>query len=322
MLSVKHICKSFGSRTVAEDISMDVEKGQLIAVLGQSGCGKSTLLKIISGLIAPDSGEIRLNGENITRKPSEKRHIALMFQDYALFPHLNAVENAAFGLRMRGTGRREAEKQALQALEEVGLASLAQRRIDSLSGGEQQRLALARALAGNPKLLLLDEAFSSLDSHLRQKLRQLALAQIRKSNIPAVLVTHSPEEAFGMADGIVLLDQGRVVQSGTAREILQRPANVRAARLLGLHNADPQRYIPPNAISICAAGQSGSVRCTLMETVALPDSVRLLFRHPEYGSLTVTADWQTFRHADLANHTEVHIAVDKARIIDFHVQAV
>ncbi|STZ77303.1 ABC transporter ATP-binding protein [Bergeriella denitrificans] len=318
MLQLKHISKRFGAHTVADNISLSIGGGQLLAVLGQSGCGKSTLLKIISGLLASDSGEVWLNGENITDRPSEKRQIALMFQDYALFPHLNVVENAAFGLRMRGTGRREAGQRALQQLEAVGLAHLAARRIDKLSGGEQQRLALARALAAQPALLLLDEAFSSLDSHLRQQLRGLTLAQIRQTGIPAVSVTHSPEEALSMADRLLILQQGRAVQSGTPQEVLQRPANLYAARLLGLHNADAQRYIPPQAIRI----DNGGTRCPLLEAAPLPEGMRLVCAHPRYGSLTVLCGWQTQGSADWAALGHIGITVDEAQIISFPPQAV
>ena len=171
MLQLKNIDKSFGTKQVAQNISLSVEGGGVLAVLGKSGCGKSTLLKIIAGLTPADGGEVWLNGCDITLMPSEKRNISLMFQDYALFPHLNAWQNAAFGLKMRKVPRKEAEQRARQALDEVGLGGEAERSVDSLSGGEQQRLALARALVTQPDLLLLDEAFSSLDTHLRRHLR-------------------------------------------------------------------------------------------------------------------------------------------------------
>ena len=171
MLQLKNIDKSFGTKQVAQNISLSVEGGGVLAVLGKSGCGKSTLLKIIAGLTPADGGEVWLNGRDITLMPSEKRNISLMFQDYALFPHLNAWQNAAFGLKMRKVPRKEAEQRARQALDEVGLGGEAERSVDGLSGGEQQRLALARALVTQPDLLLLDEAFSSLDTHLRRHLR-------------------------------------------------------------------------------------------------------------------------------------------------------
>ena len=246
MLQLKNIDKSFGTKQVAQNISLSVESGGVLAVLGKSGCGKSTLLKIIAGLTPADGGEVWLNGRDITLMPSEKRNISLMFQDYALFPHLNAWQNAAFGLKMRKVPRKEAEQRARQALDEVGLGGEAERSVDSLSGGEQQRLALARALVTQPDLLLLDEAFSSLDTHLRRHLRDQTVRQIRRQNIPAILVTHDPEEAFTLADRIALMHAGRVLQYGAARDLLQHPAYAPAARLLVLQKVSVERYIPPH----------------------------------------------------------------------------
>ncbi len=193
MLELNGLCKCFGGKTVADNICLTVGRGKILAVLGRSGCGKSTLLNMIAGIVRPDGGEIRLNGENITCMPPEKRRISLMFQDYALFPHMSALENTAFGLKMQKMPKAEAERLALSALAEVGLENEAHRKPEKLSGGEKQRLALARALVVRPSLLLLDESFSSLDTHLRDRLRRMTAERIRKGGIPAVLVTHSPE---------------------------------------------------------------------------------------------------------------------------------
>ena len=184
MLQLKNINKRFGSKTVAQDINLNVEAGEILAVLGRSGCGKSTLLKTIVGLVRPDSGEVWLNGDNITDMPSEKRNISLMFQDYALLPHLTALDNVGFGLKMRCLPKAEIEEQSMQALRDIGLEHEAQRKPESLSGGEQQRLALARALITRPSLLLLDEAFSSLDTHLRHHLRTLTARTHPQSKHP------------------------------------------------------------------------------------------------------------------------------------------
>lgn len=233
MLQLKNINKRFGSKTVAQDINLNVEAGKILAVLGRSGCGKSTLLKTIVGLVHPDSGEVWLNGDNITDMPSEKRNISLMFQDYALLPHLTALDNVGFGLKMRRLPKAEIEEQSMQALRDIGLEHEAQRKPESLSGGEQQRLALARALITRPSLLLLDEAFSSLDTHLRHHLRTLTAERIRSQNIPAILVTHSAEEACTMADTIAIMHEGRILQHGTPETLIRRPINAQAALLLG-----------------------------------------------------------------------------------------
>ena len=229
MLQLKNINKRFGSKTVAQDINLNVEAGEILAVLGRSGCGKSTLLKTIVGLVRPDSGEVWLNGDNITDMPSEKRNISLMFQDYALLPHLTALDNVGFGLKMRRLPKAEIEEQSMQALRDIGLEHEAQRKPESLSGGEQQRLALARALITRPSLLLLDEAFSSLDTHLRHHLRTLTAERIRSQNIPAILVTHSAEEACTMADTIAIMHEGRILQHGTPETLIRRPINAQAA---------------------------------------------------------------------------------------------
>ena len=248
MLQLKNINKRFGSKTVAQDINLNVEAGEILAVLGRSGCGKSTLLKTIVGLVRPDSGEVWLNGENITDMPSEKRNISLMFQDYALLPHLTALDNVGFGLKMRRLPKAEIEEQSMQALRDIGLEHEAQRKPESLSGGEQQRLALARALITRPSLLLLDEAFSSLDTHLRYHLRTLTAERIRSQNIPAILVTHSAEEACTMADTIAIMHEGRILQHGTPETLIRRPVNAQAALLLGLANTGDTHYIPQHAI--------------------------------------------------------------------------
>jgi len=308
MLQLKNINKRFGSKTVAQNINLNVDAGEILAVLGRSGCGKSTLLKTIVGLVRPDSGEVWLNGDNITDMPSEKRNISLMFQDYALLPHLTALDNVGFGLKMRRLPKAEIEEQSMQALRDIGLEHEAQRKPESLSGGEQQRLALARALITRPSLLLLDEAFSSLDTHLRHNLYRLTDESIRRQNIPAVLVTHSPEEAAALADHIALMHEGRILQYGTPAELFRRPANAQAARLLGLPNTDNTRHIPTHAIRPDPQGTP----CRILSLTPLPDSLRLTFAHPEYGELTTLLP-----AGQLPDGDTVPIHIDKGQIVWF-----
>ena len=308
MLQLKNINKRFGRKTVAQDINLNVEAGEILAVLGRSGCGKSTLLKTIVGLVRPDSGEVWLNGDNITDMPSEKRNISLMFQDYALLPHLTALDNVGFGLKMRRLPKAEIEEQSMQALRDIGLEHEAQRKPESLSGGEQQRLALARALITRPSLLLLDEAFSSLDTHLRHNLYRLTDESIRRQNIPAVLVTHSPEEAAALADHIALMHEGRILQYGTPAELFRRPADAQAARLLGLPNTDDARHIPTHAIRPDPQGTP----CRILSLTPLPDSLRLTFAHPEYGELTTLLPAGQLPASDT-----VPIHIDKGQIVWF-----
>lgn len=312
MLQLKNINKHFGSKTVAQDINLNVEAGEILAVLGRSGCGKSTLLKTIVGLVHPDSGEVWLNGDNITDMPSEKRNISLMFQDYALLPHLTALDNVGFGLKMRRLPKAEIEEQSMQALRDIGLEHEAQRKPESLSGGEQQRLALARALITRPSLLLLDEAFSSLDTHLRHHLRTLTAERIRSQNIPAILVTHSAEEACTMADTIAIMHEGRILQHGTPETLIRRPVNAQAALLLGLANTGDTHYIPQHAIRFDPNGTT--VR--ISEAVPLAEGTRLTLTHPQYGDLI----W--YPHADHDTDKpqtgqEIRISVDESQIVWF-----
>ena len=312
MLQLKNINKRFGSKTVAQNINLNVDAGEILAVLGRSGCGKSTLLKTIVGLVRPDSGEVWLNGDNITDMPSEKRNISLMFQDYALLPHLTALDNVGFGLKMRRLPKAEIEEQSMQALRDIGLEHEAQRKPESLSGGEQQRLALARALITRPSLLLLDEAFSSLDTHLRHHLRTLTAERIRSQNIPAILVTHSAEEACTMADTIAIMHEGRILQHGTPETLIRRPINAQAALLLGLANTGDTRYIPQHAIRFDPNGTA--VR--ISEAIPLAEGIRLTLTHPQYGDLI----W--YPHADHDTDKpqtgqEISISVDENQIVWF-----
>ena len=322
MLRLTDICKRFDSKTVADRISLTVSAGETLAVLGRSGCGKSTLLKIIAGIVKPDSGEVWLDGQNITAVPPEKRNVSLMFQDYALFPHLTAQENVGFGLKMRRLPKAEIEAQTMQALRDIGLENEARRKPGSLSGGEQQRLALARALIIKPSLLLLDEAFSSLDTHLRRHLRDQTVRRIRRQNIPAILVTHDPEEAFTLADRIALMHAGRVLQYGAPRDLLQHPADAQAARLLGLQNVSEERYIPPQAITVCAAGSDSPAEGRIVRITDLPEARRLIFVHRRYGELTADLNRQQAGWLDsLPDNGRIGVSIDDRQIVRFAGQA-
>ena len=242
----------------------------------------------------PDSGEVWLNGDNITDMPSEKRNISLMFQDYALLPHLTALDNVGFGLKMRRLPKAEIEEQSMQALRDISLEHEAQRKPESLSGGEQQRLAIARALITRPSLLLLDEAFSSLDTHLRHHLRTLT------------------EEACTMADTIAIMHEGRILQHGTPETLIRRPVNAQAALLLGLANTGDTRYIPQHAIRFDPNGTA--VR--ISEAIPLAEGIRLTLTHPQYGDLI----W--YPHADHDTDKpqtgqEISISVDENQIVWF-----
>ena len=190
MLEVIDVCKRYGERVVAEQLSLALAPGEILALLGPSGCGKSTLLKMIAGLVDADSGRLLFDGCDLAAQPPEERHFALMFQDYALFPHLNVIDNVLFGLRARHVARAEAQRRARAALCSLELESYAMRAVSSLSGGEAQRVALARALVTEPRLLLLDEPFSSLDAFLRRGLLTEFRDRLKQLGISAIWVTH------------------------------------------------------------------------------------------------------------------------------------
>ena len=227
MLALKHIRKAFAGKTVADNISLSVADGKLLAVLGPSGCGKSTLLNIAAGLVAADSGEVWIGGENRSRMPPERRRVALMFQDYALLPHLNVWQNVAFGLKMQGVDKHEARRRAEAALAEVGLAAELGRRIDALSGGEQQRVQLARSLAqlwgeeGPQGWLFLDEPTSALDLFYQQHLLRLLKKLSRAGGLHVCIVLHDLNLAALWADTILLLHQGKLVAEGTPHDVIQ-----------------------------------------------------------------------------------------------------
>ncbi len=211
MLELRHIHKQFGPRLLVQDLSLRVAPGEIVALLGPSGCGKSTLLKIVAGLEPPDQGSVWFNGQDITQLPPEQRGFALMFQDFALFPHLNVLDNVAFGLVEQRLPRAQARLQAAAMLARFGLAAQAQQRVWTLSGGEQQRVALARALITAPRALLLDEPFSALDTELRQSLRDEFRQHITAAGVATLLVTHDEQEARAMASRAVRLQGGQLL---------------------------------------------------------------------------------------------------------------
>jgi len=211
MLELRHIHQRYADQPLLQDVSLQVTASEVVALLGPSGSGKSTLLGITAGLQAPDAGSVWFDGQDITALAPERRGFALMFQDFALFPHLSVLDNVAFGLVEQRHSRRQAREAAAQMLELFGLAALAQRRVWNLSGGEQQRVALARALITQPRVLLLDEPFSALDADLRVALRSEFRARIQAAGMAALLVTHDEQEARAMADRAVRLVDGRLL---------------------------------------------------------------------------------------------------------------
>ena len=232
-LSLNGVTRRFGDFTAVDDVSVEVGPGELLAIVGASGSGKTTTLRIAAGYESPDSGTVTLGGMDITRLPPERRGFGMVFQHYALFPHMPVEDNVAFGLEARGVGRSERLAQARAALASVGLEGAGGRAIQSLSGGEQQRVALARALVIEPRALLLDEPLSNLDPTLRQAMRDDLRAMLRRVGVPALFVTHDQEDAFAIADRIALLRKGKLLQCGTPEELYHAPVSREVAAFIG-----------------------------------------------------------------------------------------
>src|SRR5438132_7123464 len=235
-LVIAGLSKAFGSHVAVAGLDLVVERGEFMALLGPSGCGKATTLQMIAGFVAPDRGAITLEGQDLVRVKPNRRGLGLVFQSYALFPHMTAAGNVAFGLEMQRLPRVEREKRVAEMLNLVGLAGFAARFPRQLSGGQQQRVALARALAIRPRVLLLDEPLSNLDAKLREEM-QIELRQIQRNlGTTTILVTHDQNEAMSLSDRIVVMSQGRIEQIGTPQETYERPASAFVSQFLGKTN--------------------------------------------------------------------------------------
>jgi thiamine transport system ATP-binding protein len=236
VLGLEGLTVRYGDHAALTDVDLVVADGEICSLVGASGSGKSTLLRAVAGLEPPTAGRVTWDGTDLAGVPVHRRRFGLMFQDHALFPHRDVLGNVAFGLRMQRVGRAEVDTRARRALDRVGLAGFEHRRVRDLSGGEQQRVALARALAPEPRLLMLDEPLGSLDRALRERLVLELSELLRELGVTALFVTHDQDEAFALADHVVLLHAGRVEQEGAPEHVWTHPATVDAARFLGYAN--------------------------------------------------------------------------------------
>jgi ABC-type Fe3+/spermidine/putrescine transport system ATPase subunit len=247
MLTVENIYKDYENQPLLKGVSFTVAAGETVCLLGRSGSGKSTLLRIIAGIESSKSGRVLWDGKDLSAVPVHHRQFGFMFQDYALFPHLSVLENVSFGLKMQGISAEERTARAYTALEQVNMRPFAQRWVTELSGGEQQRVALARSLAPQPRLLMLDEPLGALDRTLREQLMQELREVLHHTQIPAIYVTHDQEEAFTIGDRLILLHEGKIAQQGSPQQVYQFPKNAWVAAFLGLtnlvkgHIVDPQQ---------------------------------------------------------------------------------
>ncbi|MEF3365434.1 ABC transporter ATP-binding protein [Methylocystis sp. 9N] len=273
LLRVSSVSKTFGAVVALDDVSLDVGAGEFFALLGPSGCGKTTLMRAIAGFETPDRGRISLNGDDLSGVPPHRRPVNMMFQSYALFPHLNVFDNIAFGLRRKGEAKEAVAARVDELLEMTQLAPLGARRINELSGGQKQRVALARALAPRPKLLLLDEPLGALDRKLREE-TQFALKEIQRlTQTSFLIVTHDQDEALALADRVAVMRAGRVEQIAAPMDIYDRPATRFVAGFVGETNfiegrlerggADAALVTPLGRIACVADGFSDGARATL-----------------------------------------------------------
>jgi putative spermidine/putrescine transport system ATP-binding protein len=253
------VTQAYGDTVAVDDLNLQIEQGKLTTLLGPSGCGKTTTLRMLAGYITPSSGSITINGADATRLPPEKRNLGMVFQSYALFPHLTVAENVGFGLKLRKVPTTQRREVVMHNLDLVGLAHLADRKPKALSGGQQQRVALARAIAIGPSLLLLDEPLSNLDARLRVQMRSEIRRIQSETGLTVVLVTHDQEEALEMSDTMVVMRAGKVMQTGTPATVFTAPANRFVADFLGYENFLAQSdgsliTVRPEHLRVAAAG--------------------------------------------------------------------
>lgn len=250
-LSLKNISKKYKDKEILKNITFDIKKGELVCILGPSGCGKTTLLNIIGGFVSDYSGDVLLSNENINNIPPEKREIATVFQSYGLFTHKNVIDNVSYGLKLLKIDRNTREKRAQEMLEKVGLAGYDKKKIKELSGGEQQRVAIARSMVLNPKLLLLDEPLSNLDVHLRDVMRKEIKRIQKQFGVTMIIVTHDQEDAFKLADRVIVINEGHIEQIGTPEELYKQPKSNFISSFIGENNIiDENLVIRPEEITI------------------------------------------------------------------------
>lgn len=296
-VELEGLTKSYGPAQTIGPVSLGVQSGELLSLLGPSGCGKTTVLRMIAGFVTPSGGTIRLRGIDVTRVPPHRRQAALVFQNYALFPHLTVFDNVAFGLRRRGAPKAEIARRVDRLIGMMRLEGLADRLPAKLSGGQQQRVALARALAIEPAVILLDEPFSSLDTKLRESTRFELRALQQEVGFTAILVTHDQGEAMSISDRIAVMRDGRVEQVGSAQEIYYHPASPFIAEFVGRTNRVEGGLVRPEAIRIVDDATPGAMAATIDACAFLGGSSELVVRTESGLSLTIAADGQApLRH--------------------------
>jgi putative spermidine/putrescine transport system ATP-binding protein len=304
-LELLALTKTYAGGPTIGPVALAVQEGEMLALLGPSGCGKTTVLRMITGFVAPSAGTIRLRGIDVTATPPHRRDAALVFQNFALFAHLDVFDNIAFGLRRRGVARAEIERRVARLIAMLRLDGLARRRPAALSGGQQQRVALARALAIEPAVILMDEPFSSLDAKLRETTREELRTLQTEVGFTAVLVTHDQAEALAISDRVAVMNAGRLEQLGTPQQIYNHPASEFVAGFVGRANRVPGGILRPEAISLVAPATAGAMAGIVESAAFHGASSELAVRTSDGLLLIVAADG----HAPLRHPVGSTVAV-------------
>ena len=310
IIQIKNVSKSFGDKCVLDNVSINVKKGEFLTLLGPSGCGKTTLLRMIAGFGSPDSGEILINGADITDMPPHERPVNTVFQRYALFPHLDVYENIAFGLKLQKVPQKEIETRVRKVLKMVSMTDYEDRDVESLSGGQQQRVAIARAIVNQPKVLLLDEPLSALDLKMRKDM-QIELKEMHKKlGITFIYVTHDQEEALTLSDTIVVLDDGHIRQIGTPTDIYNEPQNAFVADFIGESNILNGKMIKDRLVEFAGhefeCVDEGFGENVDVDVVVRPEDIYMTGKL-ESAQLTATVKSCTFKGV----HYEMFVDTDK-----------
>jgi len=248
-LVLKNVTKAFGKSVVIDDLDLTIKRGTMVTLLGPSGCGKTTILRLVAGLENPTSGQIFIDGEDVTKSSIQNRDICIVFQSYALFPHMSIGDNVGYGLRMQNVGKEERKQRVKEALELVDLAGFEDRYVDQISGGQQQRVALARALVLKPKVLLFDEPLSNLDANLRRAMREKIRELQQSLGITSLYVTHDQTEAFAVSDEVIVMNKGKIMQKAPAKDLYQRPNSLFLANFMGESSIFPAK-LQGNTVNI------------------------------------------------------------------------
>ncbi|MEQ5726060.1 MULTISPECIES: ferric ABC transporter ATP-binding protein [unclassified Providencia] len=332
-VELKNVTKRFGNNTVIDDLSLSIPQGSMVTLLGPSGCGKTTVLRLVAGLEKPTEGRMFIDGEDVTDRSIQQRDICMVFQSYALFPHMSLGDNVGYGLKMLRLPKAEIKKRVDEALELVDLAGFADRFVDQISGGQQQRVALARALILKPKVLLFDEPLSNLDANLRRSMREKIRELQQQFNITSLYVTHDQSEAFAVSDMVLVMNKGKIMQLGSPQELYRQPASKFMASFMGDANifpatlsADsvdifnyrlprPEQFVTdktavtvgvrPEAITLSLQGED-SQRCTV---------THVAYMGPQYE---VTVDWHSQSMLLQINATQLQPSVGENLYLQIH----